>query len=97
MAKVWLDRSLLRCVRWPNSIHRIAHRGVSGIKKGQRLIALPFNAEGETRTLMGSPPRDFESRASAIPPLRPSSKYKGKAAYVPAPRNMPHQKTFTLI
>src|SRR2546428_13961905 len=29
----------------------------------------PCNARGESRTLMGLPPTDFESVASAIPPL----------------------------
>src|SRR5439155_18103136 len=32
-------------------------------------------ARGESRTLMGLPPTDFESVASAIPPLGPGAKY----------------------
>src|SRR2546430_3194762 len=32
-------------------------------------------ARGESRTLMGLPPTDFESVASAIPPLGPAAKY----------------------
>src|SRR5439155_1124829 len=37
------------------------------------------DARGESRTLMGLPPTDFESVASAIPPLGRVAEYKARA------------------
>src|SRR5437016_9163868 len=37
-------------------------------------VLVPSSARGESRTLTGLPPGDFESPASAIPPLGPAGR-----------------------
>src|SRR5256884_9271298 len=43
-------------------------------------VLVPSSARGESRTLTGLPPGDFESPASAIPPLVPRSNIAGTIA-----------------
>src|SRR5438874_2240777 len=43
-------------------------------------VLVPSSARGESRTLTGLPPGDFESPASAIPPLGPRSNIAGTIA-----------------
>src|SRR5438046_843116 len=65
-------------------------RGLTGVglSSGRRCmvgrvrdrLVVPSSARGESRTLTGLPPGDFESPASAIPPLGPRSNIAGTIA-----------------